>query len=271
MAVTPIKKQLLIARVKPSRATDQSNPDAAERGSPFNEQFVVSPVPFRQALADEGSLFSATMLPSATILQLGLAATFVATTAAFVLTNKANPLDPNAPTCFLDYIHMIVGGTVPTSASAWAYATVLDTIDRSPTTVVLQGGSAANGAAYTPTVFNNNSGLNPRNAGVPFFPLSTTAGAPPTVPAASANARTIVGNGQIRSTIPVIGDDYRIVFGAGDTAPSFGRAATIMNIVEPHPEVAIAPGNSFLLYMWGLSNVTAGITFSGFDVGWIER
>jgi hypothetical protein len=144
-------------------------------------------------------------------------------------------------------------------------------VDRSPTTFVLQGGAAATATAYKPTIANNNSGLNPTPAGVPFFPLSTTAGAPPAVPAASANARVIVGNGQIRSSIPVVADDYRIVFGSDSTLGSFGRAATIMNIIEPHPEVAIAPGHTFLFYMWGAANATAGITFTGFDVGWIER
>jgi hypothetical protein len=118
--------QTLVARVRPPRNIDQSMPDGPPRGSTYNEAMVVSPVPFRQALADEGSLFSASMLPGATALQLGLSAAFSAVAAAFVLKNNASPTDPNAPTVFMDYIHMIVGGA-PTSATNWLYASVIDT------------------------------------------------------------------------------------------------------------------------------------------------
>jgi hypothetical protein len=109
--------------------------------------------------------------------------------------------------------------------------------------------------------------------GVPYLPLSTAAGAPPTVPSAGTNARVIVGNLPLRAQIPVVGDEYIITFGNVDPSGQLVTAAPAgaSRVVSYHPPVVVGPGQWFLLYLWSPSNITAGLAFSGLDMGWSER
>lgn len=253
--------------------TDSSDP-SGPRMSRYGEQYGVVPVVGEPALADEGSLVIASMLPAATALQLGLSAAFSATAAAIVVANQA-PAGPQSPRITLRDIHL-VQSVAPTSGTGLAYATVLDNINRAPTTVSGDGspGTPATVTAYRAAANVTNMDESNAPVGRAWFPLSIAAGAPPTVPAPSQNARTMVGNGSLRAQIPVVGDDYRIVFGATDrpggqlvTAAPAGAS----RIVESHPAVVIGPQQYFLLYLWSPSNITAGNAWSQIDVSWFER
>lgn len=104
-----------------------------------------------------------------------------------------------------------------------------------------------------------------------YFPLSAAAGAPPTVPAASANVRYLEGNGLIKGSIPVVLDQYVVQFGSTDIGGSFQAAAALAKIVEHAPAVVIGPGSTCLIHMWSPSNITAGNAWDGVTLTWAER
>lgn len=278
MPVTGANTQaaLQVGRSLPLAIQDTQGPPGPPRGGRFGEQVIMSPFPVAQAMADEGTVILASMAPGATALQLGLSATWSATAAAVVLINGDNPGNPNARRIFPRKFHCTVSGA-PTSATNWQYATYIDNINRQPNTIT--GGNnavitPATATAYPATANNTNMANSNPVLGRCYFPASAAAGAPPTIPAAGPAVRQLIGNGIIRSQIPVVGDDYNIVFGvldepAGNTVTAAPAGSS--KIVVAHEPVALDPGHCLILYMWGLSNATAGIIFSQMDFSWIER
>lgn len=248
------------------------------RSSPYNEMYVIPALSKKYPSVDGGEYRTATMLPGATALQLGISATFAATAAAIAFQNST-AVKAHNKRCYLDYIRMLVI-TAPASATNWLGAIVLDSKDRTPTTISNGAGGSGPGTpatvtAYKSTVFNPNmDDTESQTVGVPFFPLSAAAGAPPTVPAPGQNARTIEGNISIRAQIPVAGDEYILDFGA-DNSPSSALVtaapAGASRVVVPVPGCIVGPQQWALLHMWGLSNAAAGIAFAGLSMGWWER
>lgn len=265
-----------------SRKRPQPDVDGGRDGEPcrigrYDEQYVMSPVTKKHLLADEGGYMTATMLPAATALQLGISATFSATAAAIAFFNSDSAGKTDALRIYLDYIRFLVI-TPPTSATNLLFASALDKKDRTPTTISNGAGGTGPGTpatvtAYRSPVFCVNEDESPVIAGIPYFPLSTAAGAPPTVPAAGPDARTIVGNCSLRAQIPVAGDEYFIDFGGDVPSQALVTAAPAgaSRVVVSHPPVVLGAQQWFLLHMWGLSNATAGIAFAGLDMGWWER
>lgn len=262
----------LVARSLPPANPDSQNVDVALRLGRYGDTKTESAWPNDMNLADEGAVMVATTLPGATALQLGISASFSATACAFVLQNTDAAGGKRLYPRFLKLAQSVA----PTSGTALRYAIVLDSINRAPTTVSNgTGGSGpgtpANLTAYRSTVSCTNADINPTIVGVPYFPISTAAGAPPTVPAASAFARTIVGNGIIKGSIPVVLDQYVLQFGSADIGGSFQAAAALSKIVEHAPPVVIGPGQSMLIYLWSPSNITAGNAWDDVSLCWVER
>lgn len=267
-----------LAKARSILDSNASDP-TGQRFGRYGETYSVVPVVGEPALCDEGALMIASMLPSATVLQLGLSATYSSTAAAIVFKNNA-PTGPSSARCHLRDIHFLCA-TAPTSGTGLLYATVLDNVSRTPTTISGLGapGTPATVTAYQAPVVCTNIDESPSPQGQVWFPLSTSGGAPPTVPAQGASARIVVGNGNLRSVIPVgaatsgVQDDYRIVFGSTDRAAtqSLSSTAGATKIVEVHPAITVGPQEFFLLYLWAPSNITAGFAFAGLDVSWFER
>lgn len=263
----------LVARTLPSPANaDNQGVDIPVRLGRYGDTKVESVWPTDHMQADEGALMVATTLPGATALQLGLSASFSATAAAFVLGNSA----PAGGARLYPRYLKLAQSVAPTSGVDLRYAIVLDNVNRAPTTISNgTGGSGpgtpATATAYRSTVVNTNQDLNPTINGVAYFPLSAAAGAPPTVPAASQFARTIVGNGYIKNSIPVVKDQYVLQFGSADIGGSFQAAAALSKIVEHCPAVVIGPGQFMLIYLWSASNITAGNAWDDVALVWTER
>lgn len=241
----------------------------------YGDLKVESAWPDMTLLCDEGAYMVASMAPAQTALQLGISASFAATAAAFVLqnTDAAGTLSKRVYPKFLRLAVSVVG----TSGVDLRYAIVLDSKDRTPSTISNASGSdrgpgtPATATAYRSPVFCTNMDENPQIIGVPYFPLSTAAGAPPTVPSAGQSARTVVAQGFIKNSALVAKDQIQLVFGAVDIPGSFQGAAALCKLVEAVPAVALGPGNFLLIYLWSASNVTAGNAFDDAAMGWVEK
>lgn len=255
-------------------ASDSRGP----RMSRYSEQMGTVGMVGEPQLCDEGAIYTASMLPGATALQLGVSAVFSATNACLVCKNQAPVGSGLNQRIQLRDIHFNLSAP-PAAGTSLQYATVIDDIVRTPTTVSILG-TAANGSGYAAP--NNCSNMDEINTNSPaqwWFPQSTAAGTAIVVPAAGADARTIVGNGLLRAQIPVgtaagASDDYRIVFGATDRPAGqlvTAAPAGASRIVEPHPAVSIGPQQTFLFYLWSLSNAATGLAFLGLDVSYIVR
>lgn len=251
-----------------------------QRFGRYGETFITSDMMGEPILCDEGALMISSMLPSATALQLGVSASYSATAAALVFKNNA-PSGASSPRCHLRHIHFLVA-TAPASGTGLLYATVVDNVNRAPTTISGIGapGTPATQTAYQAPSVCTNIDEGPTINGVCYFPLSTSGGAPPVIPAQGSNARVLVGNGNLRTVIPVgaatsgVQDDYRIVFGSTDYGISQGALRSTAGatlITEPHPAVTVGPQEFFILYLWSPSNATTGLALAGLDVSWFER
>jgi hypothetical protein len=249
------------------------------RASQYDEPYVINALAKKYPSVDGGEYRVASMGPGATALQLGISAAFNAAQAAIAFSNQSKAATPNKR-CYLDYIRFLVS-IAPTSATELLAATVIDSKDRTPTTIANGSGGTGPGAAATATAYrspvidpNMDNGA-PSIIGVPYFPLSAAAGVPPAVPVAGPDARTIVGNLPLRAQIPVVSDEYIIDFGSSD-APASGALVTAApagasRVVVSHPGVVLGPLQWFLLHLWGPGNITAGLAFKGVDMGWWER
>lgn len=251
------------------------------RSSQYDELFVINALAKKYPAVDGGEYRVASMAPGATTLQLGLSNAFSAVAAALLLMNKTSAGGNIAnKRIYLDYIRLLVA-TAPTAGTSLLAATVIDSKDRTPTTVSSGSGGSGPGTPATATAYispvtdPNMDNADPSIIGVPYFPMSTAAGAPPAVLAAGPNTRTVVGNLPLRSQIPVVGDEYIIDFGSsdapGNTSLVTAAPAGASRIICSHPGVVIGPLQWFLLYLWAPGNITAGLAFSGIDIGWWER
>jgi len=262
----------LVQRSLTTPTADGPESERSLRFGRYGDAKVESAWPTSHSLADEGAYMVASTLPGATALQLGISAAFSATAAAFVLGNGA----PAGGVRIYPKMLRLAQSVAPTSGVDLRYAIVLDSANRTPTTISNGTGGSGPGTPATVTAFRatvacTNMDVAPTIAGVPFFPLSAAGGAPPTVPAAGPFARTIVGNGYIKNSIPVVKDQYVLQFGEADRGGTFQAAAALSKIVEHAPPVVIGPGQFMVLYLWSASNITAGNAWDDVTMEWVER
>lgn len=266
-----VQRALLVAN------GDNQNQDVAIRLKRYGDVAVESAWPTSHVLADEGAYFTATMEPGATALQHGILAAFSSIVGSIVIGNAASKTDQNGKRVYPHFIRLLVS-VAPTSATQLLYATVIDDKDRTPTTISSgTGGSGpgtpATATAYLSRVNSTNMDLTPQSVSRVYLPLSTAGGVPPAIPTPGANARTIQGNVPLRAQIPVVLDEYVIQFGNTDAQSALLTAAPAgaSRVVSHHPPIVIGPGEWMVLHLWAIGNITAGIAFSGLDVGLVER
>lgn len=208
-------------------------------------------MPEEMAMADAGDYYRAGNATIGTAISYSVVTAWAATSAFLIMRNTAAG---GGLRVYPDYIRLLLG-TAPASATAMHYAMTLD-----PTNRYTSGGTVISGT-------NTNLLSSIATAGV----ASVICGAP-TIAAAGANVRTVT-RGQVRSVIPVVGDQYVFQFGG---LPQQGQLIT--NSTNPAitqisvPPVVLAPGNnhSLLLHLWFPGNVTTAAQFE-IEVGFWER
>ena len=200
-----------------------------------------------QALVQEGSLFIVNNPTVGTGIALGGATVTDDTSSAgkgqitpfLICQNNWSPANPSAKTIYPVYIKLITTA-VPTGVTTTGYfATVrLDNVTNKS--------SSANAASLTLPAQNLNTAV------------SYQSGATTVVGGVATSAMTtggrLLGKTLVNSTIPVVADTYVFTFGDIGMATNvlFG-GATARFQTYPMPAVAVAPGWSFQLDLFGAS------------------
>lgn len=197
---------------------------------------------------EEGDYFVSMEQSPGTARGYAVTAAFSATAAFLGIRNTA--ANGSGRSIILDYIRLITT-VVPASAASGMFALAVDNAVR-----------ASAGSALTPQ--------NVRLSSVTASIANITHGSP-TIAAAAAPRYIAVGN--LRSAIPVVGDEWVFLFGAdnpGSGGVLNGTAPTRFGI--PVPPVVLGPGanHSLLLHLWFPSNVTTGLSAIA-EVGHYER
>ena len=211
--------------------------NAAARGNKYGEQIVSTLNQFQFGV--EGSAYSVTTPTPGTgiALTIGAQTTFNALAPALLIRNSGSTaLDADLIMRRLRLICTATG----TALTSLESAIVIDTANR----------YTSGGLPMTPN--NNNTSVStPSNAQV--YNASTA------IVAAAVGAGTrIVNRSKVRTGIPVVGDEYVFNFGAEptpETGAISGTAAARFGCgLGP---VVIAPGGTFLFYLWGPSQTGA--------------
>lgn len=231
----------LVAKALPNALSDDQSNDKPVRLLKYGEQAVLSCLPTRHMLADEGSYVLATNPTISTGLTWVAAQTaFSDTTPNFYLYNNEAV---GGKTLYLDYLKMIATAA-GTAATAWHYAIIVDQVARAittnhvlaitPTTPV----SAVSLVGTAPTINAQNS-------------------ATASVIAASSSASRIAARG-VLGGLNVAGDEFVIVFGSTDVGAHPGltaaQAAALSRRVDHSAAVGIGPGHSAVIHIWAPSS-----------------
>ncbi len=205
-------------------------------------------------LNDEGSFYVATnpTLDSpiaVTTSIIAYAETAGAVGVAFLLRNSDVIGGATSKRLIMSYLKLMIVG-VPTSATSWKYAAV---IDDNPVRYT-------SGGSVITSIYNCNGDM-PAAGSIATCQFGALTTAVPT------NKRYI-GHGMLRGVIPTTFDEYLIKFGWGDNGSMASAAASGSHQCLNGPGV-LAPGQNLAVTLWGASNGAAS-TWE-FEAGWIER
>jgi hypothetical protein len=255
-----------------SRALPQAGVDLMEaplRLGRYQDAYVLPVVRKMHLLADEGSFFMTNNGQTGIITPAAVG--FVATTPSLIIQNNDSPSNQAAKRLYIDAIELLVtaAGVTATATQAKMLAIVLDGISR----------YTSGGSNLTPNIVNPNMDLAARQsiASVYFGNLTAVA--------ASANARTVIGQRMVRlpvtaTTAPdVINDRVRLEFGSVEsitTAVIGSTGALQANVTQEVlklPPVVIGPGQTLLMHLWQLvagGTYSTATTYSP-EISWWER
>lgn len=253
MANPTYSPQGLVARLIANaiRTASDGNPSASAgpRFDPYQGQIVYPYGAGNYGFVDEGSYqqFATTI---GTGIAFGATTTAYSATAPFLIVQNNEPVTAQGRNLYLDYIRL--GCTAaPTASTALFAATQVDYISRysSGATLIVNATGATGGQVSNP------------NSAVGSASTVSVWGGPLTAAAVGSAVRNLAPAIPLKGSIPAVGDNYTISFGSSDTPPSALGAR--------HAGVVLAPGASFLLYLWAPAQTASG-TFS-VDIGaWLR-
>lgn len=254
----------LVSRALPSANPDSPNIDAASRFGRYGENAVLSYIRKNHLLADEGTYFVANNLQTAITGQTTTA--YDATKPSLLIVNTDSVSNSSAKRIYLDYIHLLNGGTAysnATSNTSIVWSVALDTSNR-----YSSGGTQL-------TVNNPNNDLAQGSVSLAY------AGA--LVTTAAQSLRTIVGQRLMRAPISTTAlttanlDEFHFNFGGveAQSASALQASATLeanmVNKTFAGPPVVIGPNQSLL---FNINCIAGGAVTAGnfvYEVGyWIR-
>ena len=266
MAATSALLRGLVSRLLPQPTVDGTDQEKSVRLGRYGDIKVENAWPTDHMLADEGAVIVAGMASAATALAPGFSAAPVDTLPTFMLVNSDIAGGKRIYPKFLK-LNLASAGTTPTTLR---YSIVLDSKDRTPTSITAVATPGTNSASrYTPVCTNMD--VTPTIIGVPYFTSGATGNTGAiTVPASGATARTVVANGMLRNAIPVALDQYVIQFGGCDIGGH--GVITLTRTVDYTPPFVIGPGQTALIYIWSAGNTgTSGHTWGDVQLCWVEK
>ena len=258
--------RLLVSRALPSANTDSANQDVGARGGRYGELAVLPYVRKQHLLADEGSYFVAANAQTAITGQAITA--FDATKPSLIIANTDSSGNPAAKRIYLDYIHLLNGGTaysngVSNTGSFWS--------------MQIDNGNRWSSAGTLLTVASPNMDLASATS-----VAQVHAGAL-TVTTATAAMRTLVGYRLMRAPVSATAltlanvDVFHFNFGGVEAHPNWqlqASATVEATAVQKNfagPPVVIGPGQSILFNIANVSNSAAVAGNFFYEVGWWER
>ncbi len=208
--------------------------------------FLESP---RYGRAAVGQYFRATNPTFGTGIAMSIVTAFTATSPLMTIVNGA---PTGGPSIYLDYIKLM--NTVAGASSTQAHiGTVLDLANR-----YSSGGTTLTG--------------NPVNTGSKNAPVASINFGAIVATAASGSVR-LLGRDIIKTQAApcwVVGDEVFIKCENVDTPAGATNGAATAIYPAPMGPVIIAPGHTFLLYMWNIANATTAPSWE-VEVAWWER
>lgn len=246
----------------PPKQTDGSEMDV--RGDGYGDTYVQSVVPTKHVLAEEGSYFKATTpTPGTGIAGNAVVTAFSDTNALLVIENNSQQ-NGQGKYIYLDYLRLLMSGTAPTATTVLHFAHKVGLTRRLA--------AVTPGTTLTPKAVNSGPGGGATRASVANPVCWANANA--FTVAASQPVDRLLGRFSIPTSLGITGDEYVIQYGVVDhsslptlTAVRATAAARLMVGVEP---IVIAPGETYVLHRWWLTEATNAPTFE-FDLGWWER
>lgn len=234
-----------VDRTQPHAELDGVDIDA--RLTRYREQAVVNFITTKHPLADEGSYY--TVNNAQTGLATAAAPTaFSATNPFLTIYNNASPSDDFAKRIYFDYMTFVA--TAPgTGGTNLQFAIVAD-----------RGNRYSSGGTLLSTIGINQSVS--LNSGAKINAGNVTA------TAATASARTLVGNRYMKGAIPVIGDQYTIRFGNTDVTDQLVTSTITFSSNNVGP-IVIGPDETLLVYFW-LPSQSAASSYVP-EIGYWER
>jgi len=246
------------ARGLPSPQADQKAPVTNVRGGRYGEQYMLSLVPTKHLLADEGSYFIATNPTPGTALAYNIQAAYSDTVPLLYIQNNDSKANPFAKRMYLDYIKLICS-VVPASSTGVRFAIKTD-----PT---LRTISTNNTTAITPTSPNSDVAMQS------VCSINAQSSATASALSASSTSARLVANASTGG-IPVVGDELVLVCGPSDPGPYPGLTAAQATCagrkVSCLPPIVLGPNSALTLYAWFPSNATTGLSYE-LEMGWWER
>lgn len=239
----------MVQQSLPGKVPDQTKAIERRMGQ-YDETFILNPVPDFGISAEEGSLFC-----------VNNGQTGIATAAAPVAFSATNPFfyiyntdvasaAGGGKRILMDFLALI-NTAVGTAGANVQFAIVLD---RGPRGI-------SGGTNLTSLIKNVNPNI--ANASIALVYAGNL-----TVNAATANARTIVGNRYMKGAIPVIGDTYMVKFGGVD-APSMIGASAMVFSQNNVPKIIVPADWTATLHLW-LASQSAASSYIP-EAAWQER
>lgn len=210
-----------------------------------NEQLTIVPGTPLDFLADEGSIFTCVNSIPGTGLNQGVISGFSSTAALLTLRNNGAAGKRIYPKWL-----RLIPTVVPASATRSEFLISIDSITR----------YSSGGTAVTVLKNVNMDSAAASDAIVHFGQL--------TLAAASGNERRIA-RGQLRSAIPVVGEEIVLTFDGFHAPGTLGGTTAIESVAGVAP-IIIGAGHSMQIHVWHPGNATTGASWE-FELCWAER
>lgn len=223
-----------------------------QRAGRQGESYVHRVYDSHRSLCDEGSVWTGVNATSETGISASVATQYSGTASAYVALRNTDTSDVTGKRIYPLYMKFRTV-TAPASATRWLGVIDIDNV----LTRFTSGGTAITPANANMT--SNNASIAALNVGA----LTTVA---------ISSAGRVIARPYFRSVIPVVGDDYLVVFG-GD---GINMANDVINGSNPCkativvPPVVLGASHVLTLSVFGASNSITGWA-TEFEIVWVER